>query len=66
MIRYGGARSVSSRRSLGRDILWALALKAVALTLLYFAFFGPSHRVAVTPDRVAARLIGSAPRHEGN
>jgi hypothetical protein len=56
-----GAPQAMSRPSLRRDIGWALALKAVALAILYLAFFGPSHQVAVTADRVASALIDPAP-----
>ncbi len=53
-----------SRPSLRRDIGWALAIKAVALAILYVAFFGPSHQVAVTADRVASALIDPAQSHQ--
>jgi hypothetical protein len=53
------------RHSLGRDIAWALAVKTAALVILYFAFFGPSHRVEVTPGRVAADLFDPAQSLEG-
>jgi hypothetical protein len=57
--------SVLRRHSLGRDIAWALAVKTAALVILYFAFFGPSHRVEVTPGRVAADLFDPAQSLEG-
>ncbi len=44
------------RHSLGREIAWVLAFKMVALTALYFVFFGPTHRPPVTPDQIAAAL----------
>lgn len=53
----GTSRSAAIRHAPWRDIVWTLAFKAAALTLLYLLFFGPSHRIAVTPDRVAALLI---------
>lgn len=59
-----GASQAMSRPSLRRDIGWALAIKAVALAILYVAFFGPSHQVAVTADRVASALIDPAQSHQ--
>jgi hypothetical protein len=49
---------------LAREISIALAVKALMLILLYVAFFGPSHRVAVTPPGMAAALFesGSVPQ----
>lgn len=42
-----------------REIGAALAFKAVALAVLYFAFFsGPRHE-EVTPSRMAASFFGS-------
>lgn len=52
-------------RSLRREIIWVLAFKMVALTILYFAFFGPTHRIHPTPAQVAAVLsIWSNPREK--
>lgn len=51
-------------RSLRREITWALTLKTVALVVLYLAFFGPSHRIAATPDRIASAFLQSAPSPE--
>jgi len=48
------------RHSLGRDIMIALALKLAALAILYLTFFSPSHRLDVTPERIAAALFGDA------
>lgn len=61
MSRNGATPQRSPAPSPGRDVAWALALKALALVVLYVAFFGPAHRIAVTPDRVAAALIDAAP-----
>ena len=44
---------------LSRDISVVLALKLVALALLYVLFFGPAQRVAVDSGAIEARLIGS-------
>jgi hypothetical protein len=53
----------AQRWSPGRDVAWALTLKAALLLLLYLACFGPSHRVAMTPARVAAVLtLAASPR----
>ena len=43
---------------LRREIILMLALKAALLTLLYFLFFSPAHRVTVTPERLRAHLVG--------
>lgn len=60
MVPHGEVSRALRGRSLGRDIGWALLIKSVALVLLYFAFFGPSHRVEMTADRVAGALIDPA------
>ena len=58
------AAGAAQRYSLGRDIAWVLAFKFAALVALYLLFFGPSHHVVVTPDRVAAVIVGSQSIHE--
>ena len=63
MSRNGATPEPSQAPSPGRDVAWALAIKAAALVALYAAFFGPSHRVTVTPDRIAAVLIDPAHQH---
>ena len=45
---------------LRREIAWALAFKALALVVLYFLFFGPSHRMHVTPGDIAALFAAPA------
>ena len=50
-------------RSLRREIAWVLMFKMVALATLYFAFFGPLHRVQLTPAQVAAVLGGAVQSH---
>jgi len=45
-----------AKRSLSRDIGAALAFKAVALTLLYFAFFSGSHKSVVKSSQMASFL----------
>ncbi len=64
MVDDGNSLGKTQRPSLGREIAWLLAFKAIALILLYFAFFGPSHRIRVTPSQVAAALVGSAQINE--
>jgi len=54
-----------AQHRLGRELGWALAFKAVALLVLYAAFFGASHRVVATPDRIAAMILGAAASREG-
>jgi hypothetical protein len=46
------------RRTLGRELLLALLFKAAAIFLLWFWFFGPAHRVHVTPADMAAVVAG--------
>jgi hypothetical protein len=55
-----GAVAMRSRRRLLREIGCALAFKAVALTLLYFAFFGPQNRATLTPEQVADHVLPPA------
>jgi hypothetical protein len=43
---------------IGREIRTALALKLLALGVLYLLCFGPGHRVAVTPESTASHLMG--------
>ena len=49
-----------TQRRLWRDIGAALAIKAVALAALYFLFFDRSHRLVVTPAKMAAFLTDKA------
>jgi hypothetical protein len=44
------------RRALGRRIAGVLALKAVALLILWALFFSPAQRVPVTPATSAQHL----------
>jgi hypothetical protein len=50
-----------TKRSLSREIGFALALKAVMLAALYFLFFNDSHRPVVAPAKMAAFLAHEAP-----
>jgi hypothetical protein len=57
--KYGLAEIATFRgRTLAREIVAALAFKAIALALLYLAFFGPSHRVDASADRMASVVFG--------
>ena len=49
-------------RPLGREIAVALGFKLLALIALYVMFFGPGHRIKVTPAQMAEALSASAPR----
>ncbi|PWB89970.1 phosphoglycerate mutase [Methylocystis sp. MitZ-2018] len=49
-------------RPLGREIAIALGFKLLALIVLYIAFFGPAHRIKVTPAQMAEALSSTAPR----
>ena len=54
------------RRSRLRDISVVLAVKLAALGVLYFAFFSPSHRMAMTAERTAQLLLSGASRIRNN
>jgi type VI protein secretion system component VasF len=64
------------RRALWRELTWLLALKFVALFVLWFLFFSPSHRSPVDSETTrrrfaldhAARVAVRGPRlsHEGD
>jgi hypothetical protein len=43
---------------LAREITVLLALKAMALALLWVLFFGPQHRPDVAPSDIEGRLVG--------
>jgi len=47
--------------TLRREIIGLLCLKAAALTVIYFAFFGPAARPHITPPGFTAHLL--APAH---
>jgi hypothetical protein len=54
-----GERQMSIRRPLlWREIAILLAAKLLALTCLYFLFFGPSHRPLADAAAVSARILG--------
>ncbi|HEY7378289.1 MAG TPA: hypothetical protein VH542_06370 [Steroidobacteraceae bacterium] len=44
------------RRALGRQIAWLLALKAVALLILWLLFFSAAQHAPVTPSSSAQHL----------
>jgi hypothetical protein len=53
-------RQMSIRRPLlWREIAILLAAKLLALTCLYFLFFGPSHRPLADAAAVSAQILGS-------
>jgi hypothetical protein len=41
-----------------REIAWLLAIKLIALTVLYYAFFSPSHQPHPDAHAVAAHVMG--------
>jgi hypothetical protein len=49
-------KPASWRAALRRNIAWLLALKLVALLILWTLFFSPAQRVAVSPERSAEHL----------
>lgn len=48
------------RHPLAREIAVVLALKLVALLVLFFVFFGPSQRPSITPEAVEILLFDAA------
>jgi hypothetical protein len=44
------------RESLSFEIILALAFKALVLCIIYFAFFGGTHKASVTASDMAAFL----------
>ena len=62
-----GEETPSRERSLKREITAVLLFKLIAITLLWYLCFGPTHRVTVTPDRVQQSLFapgtGTPPAH---
>jgi hypothetical protein len=44
---------------LSREIAILLCAKLAALTLLYFLFFSPSHRVAVDAPATSTHILGT-------
>jgi hypothetical protein len=45
---------------LSREIAVLLALKAVALLILWVLFFGPQHRPDIAPADIQGHLVGDA------
>ena len=52
----GGREEALWRRSLSRELAWLIAIKLVALALLWWLFFSPAHRTAVDADTTRHRL----------
>jgi uncharacterized membrane protein len=48
------------RRRLRRGIAWTIALKLVALILLWAFFFSPAHRAEMTAERVESQIVDPA------
>jgi hypothetical protein len=51
-----GFRQAEPVVRVGRELAWLLALKFVALFLLWFLFFSPSHRSAVNSETTRERF----------
>ena len=56
------AHSLCSR-ALRREIIGLLFVKAIALFLIYWVFFGPSVRPEITAPGLAAHLLAPAAVH---
>jgi hypothetical protein len=52
----GGREEALWRRRLSRELAGLIALKLVALALLWWLFFSPAHRTAVDADITRHRL----------
>jgi hypothetical protein len=59
--RAGDARPRVRLRGPGRDIAVAVAVKLVALAVIYALFFSPAQRPAIDAGRVLDALTGPAP-----
>ena len=61
------AQRRGGERLLHREVAAVLFFKLAAITLIWYLFFGPNHRVNVTPDRVQQSLFapgaGAPPAH---
>ena len=43
---------------LRREVIILLAVKAALLTLLYFLFFSPAHRIEPSPEDLRTHIMG--------
>ena len=59
-IRRNDARRPARLRGPGREIAVAVAVKLVALGVIYALFFGPSQRPTIDAERVFETLTGPA------
>lgn len=50
-----------SARGLRREVVAVLALKAAALVVLFFLFFGPAQRPHVDAQRVSEQILSERP-----
>jgi len=48
-------------RHLSAEIAVLLCTKLAALTLLYIAFFSPSHRIAIGVSQTSTHILGESP-----
>lgn len=55
-------RTPPAKRALRREIVGLLCLKAVGLTVLYLAFFGPATRAHIAAPELVTHLTGT-PSH---
>lgn len=59
-LRSSSREQTVATNRLGREIGAALVIKVMALALLYFAFFSPSHRPTVTPAAITTKLFAGS------
>jgi len=59
VIPLRGLDAVHGERLLHKEIAAVLFFKLAAITLIWYLFFGPSHTVRVTPDKVGTAVFGA-------
>lgn len=59
VIAHRGPVVAPGERLLHKELTPVLLLKLAAMSLLWYLFFGPSHTVRVTPDKVGTAVFGA-------
>lgn len=59
MIPYRVPAAEHGERLLRKELSVVLLFKLAAITLIWYLFFGPSHTVRVTPDKVGTAVFGA-------
>jgi hypothetical protein len=63
-IAIDGPKPARQLRKLRNDVLIAVAVKALAILILGFVFFGPSQRPHITPQAIFSASPAGAPANE--